>query len=187
MDVAESLYVTTRSEWRSWLEANHTTQNEIWLVFYKKHTGNPTISYNDAVEEAICFGWIDSIIKRIDDEKFVRKFTPRRDTRRWSSSNIDRIKKMINQGKMTEAGLQKIDELSLERGPEPRKEFTIPTHVEEALKAHPEAWNNFVALAPGYRRQYLGWVVSAKKEETQKRRLAELITVLENNEKLGMK
>ncbi|MGC1120430.1 MAG: YdeI/OmpD-associated family protein [Candidatus Methanofastidiosia archaeon] len=187
MEMAESLYVTTRSEWRSWLEKNHTTQNEIWLIFYKNHTGKPTIPYGDAVEEAICFGWIDSIIKRIDDEKFARKFTPRRDTSRWSPSNISRIKKMINQGKMTEAGLQKIDELTFVRKAEPKKEFVIPSRIEEALKTHPKAWNNFVTLAPGYKRQYIGWVISAKKEETQKRRLIELITILEKNQRLGMK
>jgi uncharacterized protein YdeI (YjbR/CyaY-like superfamily) len=187
MEMAESLYVTTRDEWRQWLEQNHDTQNEVWLIFYKNHTGKPTIPYSDAVEEAICFGWIDSIVKRIDDEKFLRKFTPRRDTSKWSPSNIRRIKKMINQGRMTEAGMQKIDESAFERKAEPKKESVIPSYIEEALKAHPGAWDNFVTLAPGYKQQYIRWVISAKREETQKRRLAELITVLEKNEKLGMK
>ncbi|MBU7023952.1 MAG: YdeI/OmpD-associated family protein [Theionarchaea archaeon] len=187
MGMTESLYVTTRDEWRSWLEQNHGTQNEIWLIFYKKHTGKPTIPYSDAVEEAICFGWIDSIVKRIDDEKFVRKFTPRRDTSKWSPSNISRIKKMIGQGRMKEAGMQKIDELALNREAEPKEEYVMPPYMEETLKAHPQAWDNFVMLAPGYKQQYIHWVISAKREGTQKRRLAELITVLEKNEKLGMK
>jgi uncharacterized protein YdeI (YjbR/CyaY-like superfamily) len=187
MEIAESLYVATRDEWRSWLEQNHETQNEVWLIFYKKHTGKPTIPYSDAVEEAICFGWIDSIVKRIDDEKFLRKFTPRRDTGKWSLSNISRIKKMINQGRMTEAGMLKIDESALSTKAEPRREHVMPSYLEEALKAHPRAWDNFVTLAPGYKQQYIHWVISAKREETQKRRLAELITVLEKNEKLGMK
>ncbi|MBU7014987.1 MAG: YdeI/OmpD-associated family protein [Theionarchaea archaeon] len=187
MEVTGFLYVSNRSQWRTWLEENHNRQNEIWLLFYKKRTGKPTIPYNDAVEEAICFGWIDSTIKSIDDEKFARKFTPRRDASKWSPSNITRIRKMIDQGKMTDAGLQKIDESILEGRSEPEKEFLVPPYIEETLKTNPTAWNNFVALAPGYKRQYLGWVASAKREETQKRRLKELITILEKNEKLGMK
>jgi uncharacterized protein YdeI (YjbR/CyaY-like superfamily) len=187
MEMTESLYVTTRDEWRSWLEQNHGTQSEIWLIFYKKHTGKPTIPYSDAVEEAICFGWIDSIVRRIDDEKFVRKFTPRQDTSKWSPSNISRTEKMINQGRMTEAGRQKIDESALNREVKPKKEYVLPAHMEETLKAHQKAWDNFVTLAPGYKQQYIRWVISAKREETQKRRLAELITALEKNEKLGMK
>lgn len=182
-----SLYVTTRTQWRTWLEKNHETVNEIWLIFYKKDAGKPTIPYNDAVEEALCYGWIDSIIKRIDSEKYVRKFTPRKKKSKWSDLNKKRVKKMIQEGKMTEAGLAKIDEKVFIEEKVTPKEFIIPPGIEEALQTNEEAWKNFSALAPGYKRQYIGWIIDAKREETQKRRLKELITVLEKNEKLGMK
>jgi uncharacterized protein YdeI (YjbR/CyaY-like superfamily) len=188
------LYVTTRDEWRQWLEENHDSEHEVWLIFYKKHTCIPGILYNDAVEEALCYGWIDSIVKRVDDEKFVRKFTPRRKNSRWSQLNKNRARKMIKEGKMTEAGLAKIDEPMLhdnknadENEPLAKKELVIPPDIDKALKAHQQAWENFTSLAPGYKRQYIGWVVDAKREKTRKRRLKELITVLEKNERLGMK
>ena len=182
-----SLYVTTRNQWRTWLEKNHETTNEIWLIFYKKGSGKPTIPYNDAVEEALCFGWIDSIIKRIDSEKYVRKFTPRKKKSKWSDLNKKRVKKMIQEGKMTEAGLAKIDEKVFIEEKVAPKEFIIPPEIEEALQANEKAWKNFSTLAPGYKRVYIGWIIDARREETQKRRLKELITVLEKNEKLGMK
>ena len=102
--------MTTRGDWRTWLERNHDAQSEVWLVFYKKHTGKPTIPYDSAVEEALCFGWIDSIIKRVDNERYVRKFTPRKGRSIWSKLNKKRASKMIREGRMTEAGLKMIDE-----------------------------------------------------------------------------
>lgn len=187
------LSVTTRDEWRAWLEKNHDSESEVWLVFYKKHTGAPGILYTDAVEEALCYGWIDSIVKRVDDEKFVRKFTPRKKNSTWSELNKNRARKMIKEGKMTEAGLAKIDERVLTpsknniNNQTAKKELFIPLEIEEALKANQQVWENFTSLAPGYKRQYIGWVVDAKREKTRKRRLKELITVLEKNERLGMK
>ena len=87
MRLTKELYVTNREDWRAWLEQNHATEKEVWLLYYKKHTGKPTIPYDDAVEEALCFGWIDSTVKRIDDEKYTQKFTPRNDRSVWSESN----------------------------------------------------------------------------------------------------
>ena len=181
----KTLSVVTRDEWRKWLEKNYTTEKEVWLVFYKKHTRIPSILYNDAVEEALCFGWIDSIIKRIDDEKFVRKFTPRKHKSTWSELNKKRAKKMIKEGKMTDAGLAHIDEKVFSQK-EIREIPVITPEIEDALKAH-KVWETFCDLAPGYKKQYLGWVLDAKREETRTKRLKELITVLEKNEKLGMK
>ena len=181
----KTLSVVTRDEWRKWLEKNYTTEKEVWLVFYKKHTRIPSILYNDAVEEALCFGWIDSIIKRIDDEKFVRKFTPRKHKSTWSELNKKRAKKMIKEGKMTDAGLAHIDEKVFNQK-EVRELPVITPEIEDTLKAH-KVWGRFCDLAPGYKKQYLGWVLDAKREETRTKRLKELITVLEKNEKLGMK
>lgn len=108
MKTTKKLYVKSRDEWRSWLQNNHAAEKEIWLIYYKKHTGKPRIPYDDAVEEALCFGWIDSIVKRIDDEKYIQKYTPRKDKSIWSELNKKRTEKMIKQGRMTEAGLIKI-------------------------------------------------------------------------------
>lgn len=178
-----SLYVTNRDEWRSWLEEHYSTESEVWLLFYKKGTGTPSIPYNDAVEEALCFGWIDSIIKRIDDEKYVRKFTPRKKKSKWSELNIKRVKKMIKASKMTEAGLAKFDETAVEK----KVEVVISPEIKEALQSNETVWENFMKLAPSYKNQYIGWIMDAKREKTRKKRLKEVITVLEKNEKLGMK
>ncbi|MCK4233163.1 hypothetical protein KAX75_01940, partial [candidate division WOR-3 bacterium] len=110
MKATKTLYVTNRKGWREWLEKNYATKKEVWLIYYKKHTGKPIILYEDTVEEALCFGWIDSIIRGIDDEKYARKFTPRTEDSGWSELNKKRAKKMIAAGKMTKAGLQKIEE-----------------------------------------------------------------------------
>jgi len=108
--MTEELYVTNRDDWRAWLKENHSTQKEVWLIYYRKHSGKPSIPYDDSVEEALCFGWVDSIIKKIDSEKFARKFTPRKGKSRWSESNKKRVAKMIREGKMTEVGLARIRE-----------------------------------------------------------------------------
>lgn len=187
----KEIHMTSRHDWRAWLEENHDTKNEIWLIFYKKHTGKPNISYDEAVEEALCFGWIDSIIKKIDDDKFVRKFTPRKPGSKWSESNKKRASRMINEGKMTEAGMVLVSQAK-EKGiwqkkSRPKRHFTIPLYVETALKSNEKALENFNKLAKSYKKQYIGWVDSAKREETRKRRLAEVINLLEKNKRLGMK
>jgi uncharacterized protein YdeI (YjbR/CyaY-like superfamily) len=103
--VIKKAYCKDRSEWRSWLQKNHISEKEIWLVYYKKHTRKQSISYNDAVEEAICFGWIDGQTKKIDDERYMQRYTPRRSNSHWSTINIERANKMIKQGHMTKEGL----------------------------------------------------------------------------------
>lgn len=183
--MTRELYVTNRDEWRKWLEENHETERELWLLYYKKHTGRPTIPYDDAVEEALCFGWIDSIVKRIDDEKFVRKFTPRKNNSRWSDSNRKRAGKMIKEGKMTEAGLKKIDLSELSKTT-PKRKLEVPPYVKEAFITN-NVWENFCGLASTYRNHYIGWITSAKREETRKRRLEEAIELLAQNRKLPMK
>jgi len=187
----DELHMASGDDWRTWLEKNHNTKREVWLVFYKKHTEKPSISYENAVEEALCFGWIDSIVKRIDDAKFVRKFTPRKPDSKWSELNKKRANKMIDQGKMTKAGLALISQAK-DRGQwlksrQLKKDFAVPKYVEHALQSNDKALSNFRKLAPSYKRQYIGWVDSAKKEETRRRRLAEVIRILERNEKLGLK
>jgi uncharacterized protein YdeI (YjbR/CyaY-like superfamily) len=186
------LYVTNRTEWRNWLEKNHNKEKEIWLVYYKTHTGRPTISYDESVEEALCFGWIDSIIKRIDDKMYARKFTPRTNTTKWSETNKERIKKLINQGRMTEIGLSKIDQVILNKKQETlkdklKKKLVIPHNIKRALLANKTVWENFNKLAPSHKKQYIGWIISAKKKETRMKRVKEAIRLLAYNKKLGLK
>lgn len=191
IEMTEELYVTHRDDWRAWLRENHIVKKEIWLIYYKRHTGKPSMPYDDAVEEALCFGWVDSIIKKIDAEKFARKFTPRTGKSKWSEANKKRAEKMIRERKMTEAGLAKIREAK--RSGEwskiraARQELVVPSYLEEALAANKKALDNFNNLAHTYKRHFVGWIASAKREETRVRRLAEAIGLLEQNEKLGMK
>jgi uncharacterized protein YdeI (YjbR/CyaY-like superfamily) len=110
MKEAEELYFANRNDWRQWLRENHDTEKEVWLIYYKTNTGKVTISYEDSVEEALCFGWVDSTIKKIDDRRFARKFTPRTSKSTWSEANKKRVEKMIREGKMTEIGLTRIRE-----------------------------------------------------------------------------
>jgi uncharacterized protein YdeI (YjbR/CyaY-like superfamily) len=191
MKNTKRLYVTNRDEWRSWLKENHNFKKEVWVLHYKKHTGKTSIPYDDAVEEALCFGWIDSIIKKIDDEKFVRKFTPRKRRSSWSELNKKRARKMIKEGKMTEAGMEKIAEAKKSgewfKPASIRKELIIPSYIKEELAKNRKALEFFNSLAKSYKRNLVMWIMSAKKEETRKKRLAEAITLLNQKKKLGMK
>ena len=187
----KQLYVTDRDQWRDWLCGHHAGEAGIWLVFYKKATSRPTIEYDAAVEEALCFGWIDSIIKRIDTEKYVRKFTPRKNKSDWSKLNKKRVAKMIKAGRMTEAGIAKIKAAkkngSWNQDGKTSRSLEIPGEFAEALADNKKAKERFQKLAPTYRRHYLGWIAAAKRPETRKRRLDESIALLETGQKLGMK
>jgi uncharacterized protein YdeI (YjbR/CyaY-like superfamily) len=152
--VGNHLYVASRDHWRTWLQENHGTEKEIWLIHYKKHTAKPSISYEEAVEEALCFGWIDSIMKSLDDEKYALRYSPRKRGSIWSEANKRRVERMISQGLMTEAGMAKIREAK-ESGEwqkaTVREDTTnIPPDLEEALRANEKARHNFEGLAPSY-------------------------------------
>jgi uncharacterized protein YdeI (YjbR/CyaY-like superfamily) len=186
----KTLYVSDRASWRAWLEENHASEREVWLVYYKKHTGRPRIPYDDAVEEALCFGWIDSTVRRLDEERYLQKFTPRRERSNWCESNVKRARRLIAEGRMTKAGLDAIAEGAPEQkfAPRPKpEELEVPRFVSAALKKTPKAWENFNALAPSYRRDYVHWITHAKRDETRERRLREAARLLSENKKLGMK
>ena len=187
----KQLYVTNRDEWRNWLSENHAAEAGIWLVFYKKETSRPTIAYEAAVKEAICFGWIDSIIKKIDAARYARKFTPRSDKSKWSPLNKKRASKMIKEGRMTEVGLAKI-KTAKKTGlwnidALPRISLDVPPEFAKALARNKKAKGNFDKLAPTYRKHYIGWIAVAKRQETKKRRIDESIALLEQGKKLGLK
>ena len=187
----KQVYIKTRDEWRRWLNRHHSSNAGIWLVFYKKHTDKPALEYDDAVEEALCFGWIDSIIKKLDDERYVRKFTPRKPVSRWSELNKNRAKKLIKQGLMTQAGLASIERaretgLWEQSGP-PRIPNEIPVELKRALKTNKKAKMFFDQLAPTYQKRFIAWVCVAKRRETKQRRVRESIRLLEQGKKLGLK
>lgn len=188
-----TLRVESRDAWRSWLAEHHKSESEIWLVFYKGHTGKENVPYGALVEEALCFGWIDSLIKRLDDDRYLRKFTPRRPGSPWSKSNKERAEKMIAQGRMTDVGLALVTEANAsgewdrERSRPTVSVDKVPEELEQALAAHPAAAKTFNALAPTYRKQYILWIATAKRHETRKRRVTEAITLLDRGEKLGLR
>lgn len=183
MSKPKLVHVETREAWRAWLEEHHATETEVWLVFAKKHTGKPRVSYDAAVEEALCFGWIDSIARKLDDDHYAQTFTPRKDRTNWSPSNLERVKRLMAEGKMTAAGIAKLHPDPDYKPPE-RAGAEPPPWLEEALKEHPAAWESFQRLAPSHRRNYVRWITEAKKEETRQRRLQQALGMLERNEKL---
>jgi uncharacterized protein YdeI (YjbR/CyaY-like superfamily) len=185
----KTLDVRTRPQWHAWLAKHHTSVPEIWLVFHKQHTGKTSLDYEAAIEEALCFGWIDSLVRRLDDERFARKFTPRKPNSRWSDVNRRRYASLEKRRLLTDAGRA--------NSPAGKRAYTLaqrrpmdaalPAYIERAFKADPAAWRFFETLAPSYRRAYVGWIDAAKREETRERRLREAVTRLAKGEKLGLK
>jgi len=179
-----------RDEWRAWLEKNHSTEQEIWLIHYKKKSDKKSVNHFDAVEEALCFGWIDSKLKRIDEERFILRYTPRKGKSVWSKINRDAAEKMIMLGKMTGAGLKKIN-LAKKQGLWDSaytnlKKDRLPSDLKKALLENKEAWNNFRNFANSYRNTYIGWVKSAKTDETRKKRIREVVKRSITNKKPGI-
>jgi len=174
----------TREQWRRWLAANHATAKEMWLMIHKKHTGKAGLTYIDALEEALCFGWID-------DRKHTIRFCPRRKNSIWSQQNKKRVARLIEEGRMTPAGQAKIDEVKANGEWDKaavREDITVvPAELTEALAGNEKARLSFERLAPSYRRQFIYWVALAKRPETRRRRIKETIDLLVRNKKLGMK
>ena len=181
------IHFKDRQAWRTWLARSHATEPGVWLVFYKGHTGNRSIDYDAAVEEALCYGWIDSIIRRLDDERYARKFTPRTSTGHWSAINLERVRRLKASGKMTRAGFAKLEKGVKPHVPLTQRRLAIPPFFRDALARNATARANFEALAPSYRRHYVAWVATAKKQETRARRMREAISLLARNRKLGLK
>jgi len=183
--------VSDRKAWRDWLAENHASEKEVWLAYYKKHTGKATVAYLDSVKEALCFGWIDGLKRRIDEERYAHRFTPRKPTSKWSPKNIRLAQELIDSGEMTAAGMTAFEQrLSYEKGLQKMldaKEIPLNPETEKGSKSSTKAWRNFNQLAPGYRKQYVAWLQTAKKPETRERRLQEAIKMLEENQKPGMK
>jgi uncharacterized protein YdeI (YjbR/CyaY-like superfamily) len=185
----KTLLVHTPEEWRAWLDEYHASEAEVWLVFYKQHTEIASIDYADALDEALCFGWVDSLVKRLDDRRYARKFTPRRPDSRWSTKNRQRYEALKASGRLKPAGIKRPP---TERGYGPRPvrlpmPSKLPAYIQAALRKHPAALRHFEALPPSQRRRYLGWIESAKQEETKLRRLKEALRLLAGGKELGLK
>ena len=180
MEIGKTIYVTERSEWRKWLSAHHRTEKEIWLIGYRKDTGKPSLPYNDAVEEALCFGWIDSTVKKIDAERNAQRYTPRRPNSPFSEMNRERVRRLLAAGLMTPAGLAAAGDLSKEN-------FVIPEDILHALKADAQVWENFSAFPESYQRIRVGWIEGARKRPAEfEKRLRYFIRMTAANKKYGM-
>lgn len=170
---------------------NHQDEEGLWLVFHKRHTGRSGLTYVEALEEALCFGWIDGIVKRIDDEKHMIRFSPRRKNSIWSEHNKRRVRRLIKEGRMTPAGLAKVTDAKANgqwAKAGVREDTTIvPDELTEALAGNEKARLNFENLAPSYRRQFIYWVAIAKREETRRKRIEETMDLLLRNKTLGLK
>jgi uncharacterized protein YdeI (YjbR/CyaY-like superfamily) len=184
------IFFKTRKEWHRWLEKNHDKTEEVWLVYYKKHTGKPCLAYFDAVEEALCYGWIDGKIKRINNEYYIQRYTPRRPGSRWSKYNVERIEKLVKEGRMEPAGLKVFKE-ALEK-PEliydnkTTGEPVVPEDLMKAFYDNETAFGNFLNFPQSARRIYIEWLNSAKKAETRSRRIEKIVELIEKNVRPGM-
>lgn len=185
MRIGHTLYVRNRRQFRRWLRANHARKSEIWLIYYKRHTGRERIPYDDAVEEALCFGWIDSTVKRLDVSRYAQRFTPRKPGSVWSRLNLVRVRKMIRAGRMTKVGLEKARPVLA--GREKAEEGSrippakMPSWAARAIRKNPRACTNYRNMAPSYRKMYAWWLASARKADTRERRLRRVIRALERN------
>lgn len=188
MTELETLNVRTREAWRAWLARHHASAKEVWLRYAKRHTGEPRVEYDAAVEEALCFGWIDGLVRTVDDRYYAQRFTPRRAGSKWSAINRRRYAKLVGEGRVTKAGLAKSPSEPTNADDKPaRSQPVMPREFRQALRCSPAAWRTFESLAPSYRRLYVGWIAAAKREETRARRIDEAISLLVAGKKLGMK
>ena len=178
MTSIETFTPTSRQEWRQWLQEHHRNTESVWLIYYKKHSNKPTISYSDAVDEALCFGWIDSKVKSIDQDSYMQFFTKRKPTSVWSKVNKAKVDTLIQTGHMTQAGLDSI-QIAKENGSwtilDDVEALILPADLEQAFQSHPEAQEYFLSLSRSDKRNILQWLVMAKRPETRQKRITEII------------
>ena len=179
MEITQTLYVTNAEEWRKWLEANYKTESEIWLVYYKVHTGKPRIEYNEAVEQALCFGWIDSTVRKLDEDRTAQRFSPRTPKSGYSQANIERLRYLVAQGMVVEEVVDSLGDL-LER------EFVFPPDILEAIKADEKAWENYQNFSDTYKRIRVAFIEGARKRpEEFRKRLNYFIKMTRKNKQIG--
>ncbi|MEZ0293227.1 MAG: YdeI family protein [Solirubrobacteraceae bacterium] len=178
--MSEPIYFASAAEFGNWLAEHHANATEVWVGYWKKHTGKPSLVWSDAVDEALCFGWIDGVLRRVDDERHMQRFTPRKPTSNWSAVNVAKVAALREAGRMRSAG----EAAFARRRPDRTGVYSFEQPADPQLapeqrarfEAEPEAWAFFQAQPPSYRKQASWWVISAKKPETRARRLALLIS-----------
>jgi uncharacterized protein YdeI (YjbR/CyaY-like superfamily) len=188
MNIGTTLTVNSRKEWRAWLAKNHTTASDIWLVNFRKGTGKQLFTYNDAVEEALCYGWIDSIVKKRDAESWVQRYTPRNPKSELSEMNKERIRRLIASKKMRAAGLRAIARhLSLFSRSSAPKRFIFPKDILDEIRKNPVAWKHYRKFPLSYRRIRIGWIDGARsRPDVFRQRLRFFIAKTERNVRFGM-
>ena len=179
MEITETLYITNPKDWRDWLKKNYQTESGIWLVYPKKATGKPRIEYNDAVEQALCFGWIDSIVKTLDEENTVQRFSPRKPKAKYSQANIERLQSLVAKKKV-------VKEVAETLGGILNEEFVIPSDILKAIQTDREAWKNFQKFSDSYKRIRIAFIDGARKRpEEFKKRLKYFLEMTEKNKRFG--
>jgi len=175
----DPVFFESPAAWRTWLAANHSKEDELWVGFHKRATGKPSLTWPESVDEALCFGWIDGLRKSIDSERYMIRFTQRRAGSIWSAVNVKRVAELTRTRRMRAAGLRAFKGRTAAKTAvysfEQRKDPKLPPALRKQFKANGAAWRFFTTQAPSYQRMMTFWVISAKKEETQLRRLAKLI------------
>ena len=179
MEITQTLYITDRKDWRDWLKNNYKTEKEIWLVYPKKATGKPRIEYNDAVEEALCFGWIDSIVKKLDEDHTVQRFSPRKPKAKYSQANIERLRDLVAKKKVIKEVAEILGDILSE-------EFVIPPDILKAIQANKEAWKHFQKFSDSYIRIRIAFIDGARKRPDEfKKRLRHFLEMTEKNKIFG--
>ena len=182
----EKFYPKSRQEWREWLQDNHDKKQSVWLIYYKKKSNIPTVIYSEAVDEALCFGWIDSKSKPIDEHKFMQFFSRRKPNSVWSRVNKEKIERLTNEGLMTKAGYE-IIEIAKQNGSwtilDEAEALIIPDDLDKELQKRKNAKEYFLSLSRSDKRNILQWLVLAKRQETREKRIAEIVELADKNQK----
>jgi uncharacterized protein YdeI (YjbR/CyaY-like superfamily) len=179
MEITKTLYIINPKDWRNWLKKNYKSEKEIWLVYPKKETGKPRIQYNDAVEEALCFGWIDSIIKTLDEASTAQRFSPRKPKAKYSQANIERLRSLVTQKKVIKEVAETLEDILEEK-------FIFPPDILKALKTNKEAWKNYQQFSDSYKRIRIAFIDGVRnRPEEFRKRLMHFIEMTEKNKTFG--
>lgn len=179
MEITKTLYVSDPDDWRNWLETHYMTEKEIWLVYYKKDTGKPRIAYNDAVEQALCFGWIDSTVRSLDEQRTVQRFSPRKPNSGYSQANIERLRLLVAQGKVVDKVVESLADIL-------EQEFVFPPDILDAIQADEVAWKNYQNFSEPYKRIRVAFIDGARKRpEEFRKRLNYFIKMSRANKLIG--
>ncbi|MFC1594944.1 YdeI family protein [Patescibacteria group bacterium] len=186
MEIKNKLYVTNRKDWRKWLAKNHKKQKEVWLIYYRKKTGKIRIPYDDAVLEALCYGWIDSIVKKIDEESFAQRFSPRRKNSILSQMNKERIRELIKEKKMTKTGIEALAHVFNPKTDKTEK-LVVSHDIIKVLQADKKAWKYFQKMSLPYKRIRIAYIENCKKHslDMYKKSLANFIKMTAKNKQIG--